>query len=286
MRLALWKKAIREARWLLIAGATVLFIFTWTRIWLIGQLPLKDFLRIMQLLPKPFEKLAPLPLVELASTLGRVAAGYNEPLVVLVITVWGIARGSDAIAGEIGRGTMEMLLAQPVRRLTVLFVQGSVTLGGAALLALAAWMGTMVGVARVKLEDPITPIELLPAVLNLFSLAAFLAGVSTLVSSVDRYRSRVIGVMGGLYVFATVTKLVSDLSPKWHWVGYASFFSAFEPATVVVRADRRWSFVVEKSNGDWALGGLGDAGVLLGIAALSYVLAAVIFCRRDLPAPL
>lgn len=286
MRLALWKKAIREARWLLLAGALVLFVFTWTRIWLISQLPLKDFLGIVKLLPKISEKLAPLPWDELASTLGRIAAGYNEPLVVLVMTVWGIARGSDAIAGEIGRGTMEMLLAQPVRRISVLAVQATVTLAGAAVLALAAWGGTLAGVATVRLDESIHTTDLLPAVLNLFSLAAFLAGVSTLVSSLDRYRGRVIGVMGGLYVFATVTKIVADISPAWHWVGYGSFFSAFEPATVAVRAERRWSFVVQKSNGDWALGCLGDVGILFGIAALSYVLAAVIFCRRDLPAPL
>ena len=286
MRLALWKKAIREARWLLLAGMLVLFAFTWTRIWLISQLKLKDFLAIVKFFPKFTEKLSPLPWDELSTTLGRVAAGYNEPLVVLVMTVWGIARGSDAIAGEIGRGTMEMLLAQPVRRITVLTVQAAVTLVGAALLAFAAWMGTLAGVATVSLEDPISTPDLLPAVLNLFSLAAFLAGVSTLVSSLDRYRGRVIGVMGGMYVFATVTKIIARVSPLWHWVGYGSFFMAFEPALVAVRADRRWSFVVYGEHGDWGLGGLGDASVLLGIGALSYVLAAVIFCRRDLPAPL
>ena len=41
---------------------------------------------------------------------------YVHPLVLFSAVIWAIMRGSDCVSGEIGRGTMEMLLAQPVRR--------------------------------------------------------------------------------------------------------------------------------------------------------------------------
>ena len=42
--------------------------------------------------------------------------------------MFAIARGSDVVSGELGRGTLEMLLAQPVSRLQVLYTQAAVTL--------------------------------------------------------------------------------------------------------------------------------------------------------------
>ncbi|MFO0947626.1 MAG: ABC transporter permease subunit [Planctomycetota bacterium] len=38
-----------------------------------------------------------------------------------------MTRGSDAIAGEIDRGTMEVLLAQPIRRSTIIVTHAVVT---------------------------------------------------------------------------------------------------------------------------------------------------------------
>ena len=40
-----------------------------------------------------------------ATSLGRISMAYVDPVVVFAATVWGIGRGSDAVSGEIGRGT-------------------------------------------------------------------------------------------------------------------------------------------------------------------------------------
>ncbi len=282
----LWKKSFRESRWLLLGAGVTLMAFLWMRVWVVGQLPTSRFLAILRLRPAFVEKLSPVPWDELASTLGRLAAGYNEAIVVLILTAWSIGRGSDAVAGEVGRGSMEMLLAQPVRRITVLAAQATMTLLGAVALAAAAWAGTMLGVATVKLEDPIDGAVFAPAVLNLLALAVFLAGMSTLASALSRYRGRVIGFMCAVYVFATVARIISRVNDYWTWLKYLSFFTAFEPTLVVLREDRAWCFFLRDAQEGFLLGGLGYSGLLVGLGALGYLLAAIVFCHRDLPAPL
>src|SRR5947207_5158718 len=42
--------------------------------------------------------------------------GYVHPLMQIIFGIWAIGRAAGAIAGEIDRGTMELLLAQPIPR--------------------------------------------------------------------------------------------------------------------------------------------------------------------------
>src|SRR5207249_11039137 len=40
--------------------------------------------------------------------------GYVHPLMQIILCVWAIGRAASALAGELDRGTLELLLAQPV----------------------------------------------------------------------------------------------------------------------------------------------------------------------------
>ena len=46
--------------------------------------------------------------------------GYVHPLMQTIFCIWAVGRAAGAIAGELDRGTMELLLAQPVRRSRVI----------------------------------------------------------------------------------------------------------------------------------------------------------------------
>ena len=103
------EKNIREARWLLAGCALLMFAFQWLRVWLVSQALLEQLKLIPNLLPK-LEKLLPVPFHQVATRWGGSRPLTMEPLVILIVTVWAIARGLDAVSGEIGRGTMEMLV--------------------------------------------------------------------------------------------------------------------------------------------------------------------------------
>jgi len=274
MNRALWIKSLVDARLLLLSLALLLFAFNWIFVWISSMIELGAFAIFLQTLPPSFEKLSGVPFASVATSLGRISMAYVDPVVVFAATVWGIGRGSDAVSGEIGRGTMEMLLAQPVRRISVLATQAAATVGGAALLALASWLGTCAGVATVTLGEEVSMTAFLPGVVNLFAFMLFLAGFSTMVSSWDNYRWRTIGLVGGFYVIQLVMKVMARLVPKLEWLLQFTFLGAFEPQSLIIKQEQAWGLSLQYD------------GALIGLGLASYVVAAVVFCHRDLPAPL
>ncbi len=285
MNAAVWRKTLNESRWLLAGSVALMFTVHWLRVWISSYFALGDLKSMLSFLPEFAEQLLPVPVSQIATTVGRIAVAYDDPIVLLTITVWAISRGSDAISGELNRGTMEMLLAQPVTRLGVIGAQGAVTLLGAALLASAAWIGTSAGLATVTLEETVDPRVFIPAALNVFAMTAFLAGLTTLVSSATDIRSRTIGIVGGFYAISMIMKIIGRLVPHWDWLTYCSFFTPFEPQLLVSNSIKPWNIWTTVPD-SYVLGGLGYDGILIGLGLASYIVASIIFCHRDLPAPL
>jgi ABC-2 type transport system permease protein len=319
---ALLRKCISEAKWLLLGCSAVILAFCWLRVWLVSRLDTERFQRILDNLPDTWKRFAPVDFEWLVTYAGRISTTFNEPIVVFGVAIWAIARGSDCVSGELGRGTMEMLLAQPVSRAQILFTQAAVTLTGVLVLSLAAWGGIVAGLhtntARQEIQPTfhvpllgtevplpfgkpevrITPMSqlvaaelFLPAVVNLFSLGVFLAGLSTLASSWDRYRWRTIGLVVGVFVVELIVKLVGQGVDYLSWLLYASMFTVYEPQRLVQIADQTpestWSLLLFDAEGAFAaLGPSGYSLVLLVLGIIFYAGAATIFSRRDLPAPL
>lgn len=286
MNAALWKKSLNESRWLLLGCLVMMFGIHWLRVWISSFLPSHDLASMLSFLPDFVEPLLPVPYAQIATGAGKIAVAYDDPIVLLLMTVWAISRGSDAVSGELNRGTMEMVLAQPVTRLGVLWTQAAVTLGGAAILATTAWLGTRLGLASVTLEETIAPSVFVPAALNLFAVTVFLAGLTTMVSSGSNYRSHTIGIVGGFYAISMILKIVGRMAPPWKWLTYTSFFTPFEPQLLVSRAAKAWTLWTPAGDGSFELGGLGYDSILIGLGLAFYMAATIIFYRRDLPAPL
>jgi ABC-type transport system involved in multi-copper enzyme maturation permease subunit len=89
-----------------------------------------DFQMLLRLIPEDWQKLSGVKLTEVATHAGRVALAFVDPVVVLGATVWGVTRGSDTVAGPLERGTMEMVLAAPVRRWAVYASHAAATVTG------------------------------------------------------------------------------------------------------------------------------------------------------------
>jgi ABC-2 type transport system permease protein len=197
-----------------------------------------------------------------------------------------------------------------------------VTVLGAGLLAFASWLGIWVGIEvnTVEVEGPapsihvplldmeipiplsereMTPVpmssqvaaeDLAPAAFNLFALGVCMAGIATFFSSWDRYRWRTIGLTTGLLLVQLVIKGVAFAAPSLAWLKRCSFFTPYEPLKWIALEARRgegWALTVaDPKTGLWEWGPAAHNGLLLTIGAAGFLAAAIIFSRRDLPAPL
>jgi ABC-2 type transport system permease protein len=272
---AIWNKTWGDQRVLLLSLAALWAAFPWLYILLSAQIEMPAFQNVLlKVIPDDWQKLSGVPFSEVATYAGRVALAFVDPVVVLAATVWGITRGSDAVSGPLERGTMEMLLAAPVRRSAIFLTQALATTAAAALLCGVLLASVWTVVALGPWAGKVAPERFLPAVANVFGLMVCMAGISACVSAADSHRWRTIGIMCGLYVTAILTKLVGRLSGVLGWVGYLSVLNAYEPQRLVGGGPEAWRMLA------WY------DGILLGIGIVAYLIGAVIFSRRDLPAPL
>jgi ABC-2 type transport system permease protein len=325
MRL-LFRKSLRESRWLLLGCSLAIFAFCWLRVWVVSRMSTDRFRAILEMLPGDWRRFLTVDFDWLITYPGRISLAYQELIVVLCMSVWSIARGSDIVSGELNRGTMEMLLAQPLSRSRIMVTQSIVALVGAATLALAAWAGTSVGIhttavkeqrpsqlqlplpvpglgrdfaiplgpsttERVPMHEKVDHKLFWPASINLFALGAMIAGVSALISACDRYRWRTIGIVSVGLIAQMLLKMAGMAVEGWRWLTYLTVLSAYEPEGHVRLADtapeKLWTLWQVDQHGNWErFAPLAHDLLLLGMAVAGFAAATIVFSRRDLPAPL
>jgi ABC-2 type transport system permease protein len=272
---AIWKKTWGDQRVLMLSLVALWTAFPWLYIWLSAQIPMPAFQDVLlRAIPKDWQRLSGVPFTEVATHAGRVALAFVDPVVVLAATVWGITRGSDAVSGQLERGTMEMVLAAPVRRVAVFVTQALATTAAAALLCAVLFAAVWTAIALGPWAGKVDPLRFLPAAANVFGLMVCMAGISAGVSAADSYRWRTIGILCGFYVFSILAKLVGRLSKPLWWAGYLSILNAYEPQRLVGDAAESWRLLAAYD------------GVLIGVGVVAYAIGAVVFAKRDLPAPL
>jgi ABC-2 type transport system permease protein len=323
LNLTLLKKCLVEARLLFAATAALVFSFCWVRVFIVSRLQTSQFAAIVEQVWEQFKDFVPVPLDQILSYTGRIAIGYNEPIVVFGISIFAIARGSDVVSGELGRGSLEMLLAQPVSRLQVLYTQALVTMGALLILSGLTWGGTAAGIYTTTVKEDVPPPTLKvpmlgikiplslarpekirvpmaektkvayfgPGACNLFCLAVALAGFSTLISALDRYRWRTIGIVVTAYIVSLILKILGQAISEVAWLQKLSLFTAYEPQKFISLAvhepERVWSLALYNSQGQFVEPGpLGYNLILLAVGVVCYIAAGIAFHRRDLLAPL
>ncbi len=311
---------IKQSVLLFLPLAAALFAFAWVRVWVVSLLDMGQFQTILEQF-REFEKLSPISFDALFTYQGRVGMTFDEPIVILCTVIWCVARGSDVVSGELGRGTMEMLLSQPISRLRLLGSHAAVAIGGLALLCLMVWLGIAVGVQVTDVEETVPspsmqvplfgweiPLQTGPpeketvalservdvnvfaaATFSLFAFGFFLLGLASMLSSLDRYRWRTVGLVMTVYVVQLVMYGLGKAAESLEWLRGGSFFNCYRPqqlTAMVVDGGLAAPWRVSGAMEDSLLPPLAYPVILLAFGLAFYIIAAVVFSRRDLPAPL
>jgi ABC-2 type transport system permease protein len=243
--------------------------------------------------------------IKLDNAMHMLSIGYVHPLMQTIFCIWAIGRAAGAIAGEIDRGTMELLLAQPVPRWRLVLAHLCVDLLTMPVLCLALWGGTWLGtwvvgpikpsaegLAKLPFHVPIDrealrlePAAIGPGLLNVFALLFAVSGYTMWISAAGRFRWR---VLGGAVLLTLVQFLVNVIGQLWDVVAPLRPFTVFfyyQPQQVIL--SHRWAVDVGQAwNGGQPFYHVNMIAVLLGVGVVGYALALWTFSRRDLPAPL
>ena len=225
--------------------------------------------------------------------------GFVHSVVLTILCLWAVGRGAGAIAGEIDRGTMELLLAQPLARFRVILAHFIVDVVTIPLLSLSIWAGQWIAIPLLdvrevpgrgeKLGARIDPAVFGPALWNVAALVFAISGYSMWLSSRGRFRGRVLGVA----ILVTLLQyLINVIGQLWDVLAPLRPFTVFyyyQPQQIIL--NHKWSVEVNKlwSGADQANEVLFSVNVLLvlfSVGFIGYALALWKFSRRDLPAPL
>jgi ABC-2 type transport system permease protein len=272
VNLAIWKKAVAETSVSLALCGTLLLLFAWVFVWLMSLLETGAWASLLKLMPGFFQPMLGLPLAELATPAGQISFIYQHVVTVLLAVGWALGRGSASISGEIGRGTMDLILSLPVRRASVVLIPAVVATGGAAILAAAVLAGIWLGLLTTNPAADLSAWKFLPGSVNLFCLVFCCTGITTFVSSWNRDRWRTVALAGGFYVVSVIIKMIGRLWPPGDWLKYCTFLTAYRPQEMILLPD-------ESGLPAWQ-----HNLTLIALGLVCYTAGTIVLARRDIPA--
>jgi ABC-2 type transport system permease protein len=188
------------------------------------------------------------------------AFGWLVPLLTLVL---GIGIGAAAVAGEEEAGTMDLLLALPITRTSVVLQKLGSMVVLLMVLGLAIFAGTALGAVSVDMD--LSTVNLAAASFSGALLGLVFGTLALAIGAATGRRGTSLGVSSG---DALVAFLIQTLAPIVGWL------EPFHPLTPFYYNAESQPLV----NGlHW-----GHAGVLLGLSGLFVLIALVTFRRRDI----
>lgn len=243
--------------------------------------------------------------IKLDQAMHMLSIGYVHPLMQTLFCIWAIGRAAGAIAGEIDRGTMELLLAQPVPRWRLILAHGCVDLLVIPVLCLSLWAGTALGVwlvgpieipeadlAKIPFPVPLDrealqlhPAAVGPGLWNVGALIFAVSGYTMWISAAGRFRWRTLGLAVLLTLFQFLINVIGQMWDMAAPLRPFTVFYYYQPQSIILSG--RWTADLGLAwNGGRPLLALNVVAVLITVGLVGYALALWTFARRDLPAPL
>ena len=333
MTFILVRKLLRDVRTSLVVVCLLLFLFSafWVKITQKVTTEIVPVSRkISSLLPFQDPKVLETVFIRGPSKVSQAALGWGEmsfdrpndflaigllhPVVLVMCLVWGVGRAAGAVAGELDRGTMELLMSQPVPRNRLVLAHFLVDCVVLPAICLSYFAGTQFGIWAVgdftpdytMIEDmktkfpmanavlgneqpDMTPLEVngrseLVGLVNTLALMFAISGMTLALSAVARSRWKVVGLAVLIVVVMFIANTIGQLWEPAGFVRPLTLFHYYQPQRIMI--DGAWLVDVGKP---WNLGRpvlVPAVGVLFAVGAVGYALALRAFTRRDLPAPL
>lgn len=256
-RFALMRKTVGDVRGQIIGFSLTTFLLALLVLWLYP--PYRDAFASLDLPPvlrKVMGEEAPVGSFE------QFLAQEFFTWVPIVLIVYAIISATGTLAGEEGAGTLDILIAQPVKRHRVVLEKAAGLTLGLTVATLASLPGFLIGAGIAGLGARLG--DIFPAVINMLPLVflflAFSLWASAALPTRGAAAAVTIGVVVGMYFFNVIGAAVQDVD----FLRRLSPFYWADAAHVLMHGF------------DWA-----RAGGLFSIAGLFLLLALWSFGRRE-----
>jgi ABC-2 type transport system permease protein len=250
--------------WLLIA--TIIFLF---QVAICGILhdneSVKIFLQFIDKLPFAKSVLGGEAL-QLGNVSGLIAIGYNHPLVLILYMLFAVGVPTGLLAGEVQKGTMELILSRHVAKNHTYIFAGLITVTGMFALVLVMFLGTIFATNLYDFGQAIPLYSFFKAAVNGGLLASAVGGIALLAAACFQRNTAVWLTVA----YLMVNYFISVIAEWWPLINFLT------PITIFHYVDGQKIF----SGAGWPFG---DMTVLVSILAVSTFLGGVIWSRRDLP---
>ncbi len=199
---------------------------------------------------------------------GAITLGLQHPLAIAMVGIFAVGASSTAIAGERARGTLEVLLARPISRITV-YTSILVAMLLVVLVVLCALLGAMVGASvMLGLGAELGTSGLPLVILNGFGMwAAFTTFGLAMSVTFDR-PGPAVGITLAWLLLHYFLEILGSLWTDVAWTQDYSLLHHFNAGAILAGDVVPLDFVI-----------------VFGAAIIPLIYALLVFPKRDLAAP-
>ena len=266
---AIFWKTTRDSASLIVASSLgitgFVVLFVWAMVDM-GQ-ELMAFLSQLGFLKRIFEFSFGIDVSGEVSITILLAVCFTHALVLMLSWATVIATTTRVTAGEIERGTADLLLTLPVRRSEVYLSTTLVWLLASLLLALCPLAGLWIGLQIIETEEVVLTSRFVKPAFNFFFLLIAIGGISSLISSCIDRRGLAVATVVGVLVVSVVLNFVEPFIPLIQRIRFLGLLNYFRPVDVV-------------RLGQWPVM---EMAVLLALGIACWTIGLIVFCRKDIP---
>ena len=197
---------------------------------------------------------------------GTVAFGLEHPLVITIFPFISISMITRNIASGSGNLMMEIILAHPFKRITLLNSLYFFTMVMLGLIVISAFIGSFTAVYIFHEMDPILLFHMIQADVNAFLLHIFILSYTLFFSVYFKDINRAVRVSAIITLLFYFLEILSELWEAIHFTKYFNFFAYLEPTKIMVGYDKVYS----------------DMTFLAISSIIIYLVSRRIFLRKDI----
>lgn len=208
-----------------------LVLYSWLMTWFYPKIGGGQYAEMIESLPPEMIAIFGGTEVPFASLGGYFQTEYLGLMWMIIVAAAVVLFAGRAFSGEVGAGTMEILLAQPVSRLRLALTRVVAFVGYALLLSVASFVPIMAFGPTYGIELGAGTFWTLFAFGTLFMLAV--GGLAMLLSAVSRDSGRPSGIAAGILLLLWVADLVSNVSEAARFFDPINLVSYWQPGKII-----------------------------------------------------